>query len=188
MATGWWPWLSPWLPRWPLQDEDGNSLSDEDIAAEADTFMFEGEDQPPAATAGRGHSCPLLSPCPHRPRHDGQRAGLAALQPGPSPPLPRAMSPGGPGAPPGQGHRGHRVVRGPRCHRPRSRLGDAGDNVPCPQGGLVPLALHHHVHQGESAPAPARHRRVTSLCPGHHTARRARCPQGYGCWPRYHRH
>lgn len=38
-----------------VQDEDGQDLSDEDIAAEADTFMFEGEEPP--WRGGGGLSC-----------------------------------------------------------------------------------------------------------------------------------
>ncbi|NXW10880.1 CP4FN protein, partial [Fregetta grallaria] len=33
---------APWLPHSSLKGEDGNTPSDEDISAEADTFMFEG--------------------------------------------------------------------------------------------------------------------------------------------------
>lgn len=73
---------------------------------------------------GRGHGDARMSPhpllVPDRARHDGQRPGLAALQPGPPPPVPGAVPPGGPRAPQGQGRGGDRVVRDPppRCHRP----------------------------------------------------------------------
>lgn len=56
---------------------------------------------------------PPLTPCPHRARHDGQRVGVAALQPGPPPTLPGAMPSGGPRAPQGQGRGGDRMVRDP---------------------------------------------------------------------------
>lgn len=78
----------------PMQDEDGNTLSDEDISAEADTFMFEGEGRSPAAAGD--HDVPPLTPCPRRARHNGQWVGMAALQPGPPPTLPGAMPSGSP--------------------------------------------------------------------------------------------
>ncbi|XP_056371473.1 uncharacterized protein LOC130266154 isoform X2 [Oenanthe melanoleuca] len=41
------------------KDEDGHTLLDEDIAAEADTFMFEGEQELPGATGAEPLQCPL---------------------------------------------------------------------------------------------------------------------------------
>lgn len=71
MGEEWWLWMGfghtlvasggPWLISCP-QDENGHTLSDEDIAAEADTFMFEGEDGLPGATAGEPLQCPLTHP------------------------------------------------------------------------------------------------------------------------------
>lgn len=62
LAIDWWPWGAPWLPSSSLQDEDGNTLSDEDIAAEADTFMFEGEREPLGAIGEGSLTCPLAHP------------------------------------------------------------------------------------------------------------------------------
>ncbi|EOA94327.1 Cytochrome P450 4F14, partial [Anas platyrhynchos] len=45
------------------QDEDGNTLSDEDISAEADTFMFEGHDTTASGLAW------LLYNLAHHPQH-----------------------------------------------------------------------------------------------------------------------
>lgn len=71
MGEEWWLWMGfghrlvasggPWLISCP-QDENGHTLSDEDIAAEADTFMFEGEDGLPGATVGEPLQCPLTHP------------------------------------------------------------------------------------------------------------------------------
>lgn len=56
----------PW-PISPPQDENGHTLSDEDIAAEADTFMFEGEHKLPGTIGGSHSSVPSLTQCPRRP-------------------------------------------------------------------------------------------------------------------------
>ncbi|RLV62732.1 hypothetical protein DV515_00019003 [Chloebia gouldiae] len=104
-AMGWWSWAALTIElvasgmvaidQW-AQDENGHTLLDEDIAAEAETFMFEGGHELPGATGQE----PLVSP--HSPNvpigHDTTAT-------------PGAMPPGGPGAPGWPGHCRHRMVR-----------------------------------------------------------------------------
>ncbi|NWI42995.1 CP4FN protein, partial [Picathartes gymnocephalus] len=60
------------------KDENGHTLSDEDIAAEADTFMFEGEHELPGATGGA--TTPVSPHSPNVPTgHDTTASGLAWL-------------------------------------------------------------------------------------------------------------
>ncbi|NXU44513.1 CP4FN protein, partial [Drymodes brunneopygia] len=60
------------------KDENGHTLSDEDIAAEADTFMFEGEHELPGAIGGELLQCPLTHPMSST-GHDTTASGLAWL-------------------------------------------------------------------------------------------------------------
>lgn len=186
----WWPWERPATSLWPrgvtgghgrspLQDEDGNTLSDEDISAEADTFMFEGEGGhgvPLGGTRGRS-DVPSPPPCPRqgttrrpaawpgcsttwlttpstrsgaaRRPASSSRAGTWRRSSGERPPPAVPSSP----RPPGSGTPGVTVLHPPPL-----------------QGRPVPPALHHHVHQGEPPPAPPGHRRVPALHRGHRHA------------------